>query len=293
MRIGMIGGRLEESLAELIDDASRARSDGMSSYWLSPNATVDALTAIAVIGRSVPDLELGAILDPAALRHPTLLANQALTVQQAVDGRLLLNISPRLPRTGQSSSRYVGEQPFTHTLRVVTVLRQLLNGGARGRIDAKAPAPPITISGFRRGMLNFAGESADGVITWLVGHKTLANYVVPRVKQAAARALRPAPRVMSAVAVCVTDDAASAVDAARTTLGDFGAMATYRSMLDREGVMEPHDLMVAGDEDEVREGLLQFGEAGATDLLAVELCPDAKSARRTRRLLSSIIQAQG
>jgi 5,10-methylenetetrahydromethanopterin reductase len=301
MRIGLVGGTAEQTLAELIDDAARARGDGLSSYWLSPITSVDVLTAIAVIGYSVPELEFGALIDPTFLRHPMLLAIQASTVQQAINGRLLLNISPPLPRNRQTFSGYIYEQPLSHMRRIVTVLRQLLKGEAmddqghsmavRGRIEVKMAAPPILISAFKSRMLKFAGEAADGIVTWMVGQKTLASYVVPRVKQAAARAARPAPRVMSAVAVCVTDNTSVALEAGRTALADYGGLATYRTMLDREGVMAPHDLMVAGDEDEVRERLLQFSDAGATDLLVVELCPDAESARRTRRLLSSIVQA--
>jgi 5,10-methylenetetrahydromethanopterin reductase len=301
MRIGLIAGGPQDSLATLIEDAARARADGMASFWISPGAGVDVLTAVAVIGHTVPEIELGASVDPTFLRHPMLLAMQASTVQQAVNGRLLLNIAPPLPRSRQSFSGYIYEQPLSHTRRVVTVLRQLLKGEAlddqgrsmavRGRIDVKHVAPPILISAFKSRMLKFAGGSADGIVTWMVGQKTLASYVVPRVKLAAAQATRPAPRIMAAVAVCVTDDDSTAIEAARVALEDFGALATYRTMLDREGVMSPHDLMVSGDEEQVRDGLLKFAEAGATDLLVVELCPDAESARRTRKLLSSIVHS--
>jgi 5,10-methylenetetrahydromethanopterin reductase len=301
MRIGLVSGAPQHTLSELVADAAKARNDGMASYWISPDTSVDVLTAIAVIGHSVPDIELGASVDPTFLRHPMLLAMQASTVQQAVNGRLLLNIAPPMPRNRQSFSGYIYEQPLSHTRRVVTVLRQLLKGeslddqgrsmAVRGRIEVKNVAPPILLSAFKSRMLKFAGGYADGIVTWMVGQKTLASYVVPRVKQAALLAMRPAPRIMAAVAVCVTDDDSTAIEAARVALEDFGALATYRTMLDREGVMSPHDLMVSGDEAQVREGLLKFGEAGATDLLVVELCPDAESARRTRKLLTSIIRS--
>ncbi len=301
MRIGLIAGGPRDTLAELLADAKKAHADGLASYWISPNSGVDVMTAVAVIGHSVPDMELGASIDPSFLRHPMHLAVQASTVQQAVNGRLLLNIAPPMPRSRQSFSGYIYEQPLSHTRRVVTVLRQLLKGEAlddqgrsmaiRGRIEAPIVAPPILVSAFKSRMLKFAGSSADGVVTWMVGHKTLASYVVPRVRQAATQNFRGAPRIMSAVAVCVTDDPSTAIETARGALEDYGALATYRAMLDREGVLAPHDLMVAGDEDEVREGLLKFADAGATDLLVVELCPDAESAKRTRKLLTSIIHS--
>ncbi|HKN00902.1 MAG TPA: TIGR03564 family F420-dependent LLM class oxidoreductase [Candidatus Binataceae bacterium] len=300
MRIGVIGGGPGKLLGDLLDEADRARGDGLSSYWLSQDTGADLLTAIAVIGRAVPDIEFGVSVTPTFLRHPMTLAVQALTVQQATEGRLVLHVGPPLPHNRESFSGYIFEQPVIHVRRVVTVLRKLLRGelmddmgltmAVRGRADVEASAPPILMSAFKPAMLRFAGEEADGIVTWMVGHKTLANYVVPQVKHAAASAQRPAPRVLAAVAACVTTRAEHAIDSARERLSVFGAMASYRSMLDREGVMWPHDLLLVGTEDEVRDGLLEFEKCGATDVLVAELCPDEDSARRTRGLLASLAQ---
>jgi 5,10-methylenetetrahydromethanopterin reductase len=298
MRIGIIGGGPGRNLRDLVDEAERARGDGLASYWLSQDTNVDLLTAVAVIGRVVPDIEFGISVTPSFLRHPMTLAVQALTVQDAIDGRLVINIGPPLPHNRESFSGYIFEQPVIHMRRVVTVLRRLLNGEAmddlgrtmavRGRAEVDAAAPPVLMSAFKPAMLRFAGEEADGVVTWMVGHKTLASFIVPQVRQAAARALRRPPRVLAAVAVCVTGATERAIDSARERLAVFGSMATYRSMLEREGVLWPHDLFVVGSEDQVRAGLEQFGKSGATDLLVAEMCPDAESAYRTRKLLTSL-----
>jgi alkanesulfonate monooxygenase SsuD/methylene tetrahydromethanopterin reductase-like flavin-dependent oxidoreductase (luciferase family) len=58
-------------------------------------------------------------------------------------------------------------------------------------VDAAAPA--VLMSAFKPAMLRFAGEEADGVVTWMVGHKTLANFVIPQVRQAAASGFRRPP----------------------------------------------------------------------------------------------------
>jgi hypothetical protein len=67
-------------------------------------------------------------------------------------------------------------------------------------------------------------------------------------------------------------------------------MASYRSLLAREGVLSPHELFVVGSEEQVRAGLERFALSGASELLVAEMCPDADSTRRTRRLLASLAQ---
>ncbi len=298
MRLGVIGGGPGRTLNDLVEEAQRVREDGLSSYWLSRDTGTDLLTAVALIGRSVPSLEFGVSITPTFLRHPMTLATQILTVQEAIGGRLMINIGPPLPHNRETFSGYIFEQPVIHTRRVVTVLRRLLNGeemddlgrtmAVRGRVEVKAPPPPILMSAFKQAMLRFAGEEADGVVTWMVGHKTLANFVIPQVKQAASSALRPAPRILAAVAACVTDAKERAIEAARQRLAVFGSMASYRSLLQREGVLWPHDLFIVGSEEQVRTGLRRFVDSGASDLLVAELCPDEDSAIRTRNLLKSL-----
>jgi|SRR5581483_2984258 len=298
MRIGVIGGGPGKKLNDLIEEAESVRRDGLAGYWLSRDTNADLLTAAAVIGRAVPSIEFGVSITPTFLRHPMTLAVQALTVQDAIDGRLVINVGPPLPHNRESFSGFIFEQPVIHMRRIVTVLRRLLNGermddmgrtmAVRGKVEVIAPAPPVLMSAFKPAMLRFAGEEADGVVTWMVGHKTLTNFVVPLVKQAAASSLRRPPRILAAVAVCVTGAADRAIDTARQRFAAFGSMASYRAMLEREGVLSPHELMVVGDEEQVRAGLELFMKSGATDLLVAELCPDEESASRTRSLLVSL-----
>src|SRR4051812_42370575 len=94
MRIGIFGGLAggDGELDSMVKTAAKVREDGFSSYWLPQIFGVDALTALAVIGREVPDIELGTAVIPTYPRHPMMLAAQALTVQQASSGRLALGI---------------------------------------------------------------------------------------------------------------------------------------------------------------------------------------------------------
>ena len=86
MRIGIFGGETGQGaggMDELVEARQRDASDqGFASYWLPQIFGVDALTALAVVGREVPDIELGTSVIPTYPRHPMMLAGQALTVAE-------------------------------------------------------------------------------------------------------------------------------------------------------------------------------------------------------------------
>ena len=55
-------------------------------------------------------------------------------------------------------------------------------------------------------MLALAGSVGDGTITWMTGPKTLREHTVPRIREAAAAAGRPAPRIVVGLPIAVTND---------------------------------------------------------------------------------------
>jgi alkanesulfonate monooxygenase SsuD/methylene tetrahydromethanopterin reductase-like flavin-dependent oxidoreductase (luciferase family) len=138
-------------------------------------------------------------------------------------------------------------------------------------------------------MLKVTASLADGTITWMTGHKTLASHTVPTLNAAAAAAGRPTPRVVAGIAVCVTDDAAAARERAGNIFSIYGSLPSYRAMLDREGLGGPGDFAIVGDERTVRDGLDQLRDAGVTDVIAAEFGADEAEQRRTRELLRSLL----
>ena len=66
--------------------------DGFDSYWLPQHFGADMLTVIAMAGMQTHRIELGTAVVPTYPRHPVALAQQALTAQVAVGGRLTLGI---------------------------------------------------------------------------------------------------------------------------------------------------------------------------------------------------------
>jgi len=74
------------------------------------------------------------------------------------------------------------------------------------------------------------------------------------------------PRILAGVNICVTDDPAAARQRADEQLALYGTLPAYRAMLDAERVAAREDLLNAGDETTVSEGLQAYGHAGGTDV---------------------------
>ena len=79
------------------------------------------------------------------------------------------------------------------------------------------------------------------------------TYTIPTITQAAEAAGRPAPRVIAALPVCVTDDVAAAHERAAKVFAVYGQLPSYRAMLDREGASGAADIAIIGPADEVSE----------------------------------------
>ena len=89
-----------------------------------------------------------------------------------------------------------------------------------------------------------------------------------RIAAAAERAGRPAPRVIAALPICVTDDVDTARERAGRELQMYGFLPSYRAMLDREGAGGPGDVAIVGDETAVKEQVLALADTGVTDFIA-------------------------
>lgn len=303
MRIGLHAGvssRAQNAIDDLLDRARTVADAGLHSMWLPQLFDVDALTAIAVIGREVPNIELGTAVVPTYPRHPMVLASQALTAQAASGNRLALGIglSHQVVIEGVFGYSYAG--PVRHMREYLSILVPLIREGTVSfegqtmkakpfgtlRIPGAEPCP-VLVAALGPAMLKLTGEMADGTITWMAGPKTLESHIVPLITEAARASGRPPPRVVVGLPVCVTDDPDKARETAAKTFIIYGQLPSYRAMLDREGAEGPADVAVVGDEDAVAAQLRTIAEMGATDLAAPPF-GSTEERRRTLDLLSSL-----
>ncbi len=294
MRIGMFGTRMTEgTIDDVVEEVRQAEADGLDSYWASQIFGQDALTALAIAGREVPRIELGTSVVPTYPRHPVVMAQQAHSVNVAAGGRFCLGIGLSHQLVVESMWGLSFAKPVRHLREYLSVLGPLSRGeavsfdGEEYRVHAAlavagAQPYPIVVAALGPQLLKVTAQHADGTLTWCTGPKTLAEHTIPTITAAAEAAGRPAPRVIAALPVCVTDDIDGARARAAKTFSIYGQLPSYRSMLDREGVEGPADIAVVGTEKEVTAGITALADIGVTDFAAVEFGsgPDERAATR-------------
>jgi 5,10-methylenetetrahydromethanopterin reductase len=282
MRIGIhaaVSGRGDNAIAELVDVAGSTSGRGLD-FWIPQLSDIDALTALAVVGREVPDLPIGTAVVPTYSRHPLVMAMQALTVQAASGNRFTLGIGLSHQVVIEGAYGVSFAKPVRHMREYLEVLMPLLDNGevsfegeavtARtftAMRVAGAEPPPVLVAALGTQMLKLTGRMANGTALWMVGPKTVANHVVPTITSAAEAAGRPSPEIAVGLPACVTADPDAAREKAATAFGFYNNLPSYRAMLDKEGVAGPADVAIVGDEDSVAAQLTSLAEAGATSLI--------------------------
>jgi 5,10-methylenetetrahydromethanopterin reductase len=307
MRIGMglgIGGGAGDDLAELLREVERLEGDGFAAAWVPNIFRFDALTVLALAGRTTRRIELGSFVVPTYPRHPAALAQQALTVQAATGNRLVLGIglSHQVVIEGMFGLDY--SRPIAHMREYLTVLNGLLAQepvsfqGELYRVGVRltvpgATKPPVLVAALGPAMLRLCGRLADGTATWMGGLAYLRDVAVPTIGAAAAKAGRPRPRVVAGLPVCVTDDPVAAREAADRLYAGYGRLPSYRATLDRGGAAGPADIALVGDEAAVAAQVRALADAGVTDLGAVPFAAPGGSVARTYELLRALAAGQG
>jgi hypothetical protein len=93
--------------------------------------------------------------------------------------------------------------------------------------------------------------------------------------------------VIVGIPVCVTDDPAAARERLAPMMAQVATMPSYGRKVAAEGIDDPVDLVVLGDEERVGEHLSRFTEAGMTELCA-NVVGTADEQARTREYLVSL-----
>ena len=94
MRIGVMIGAdgATKTLDDVIEVAKNAEQVGLDNVWLANIFSFDAITTLALVGRATQRIGLGTAVTPTYPRHPTAIAQQALTAAAATDNRFTLGI---------------------------------------------------------------------------------------------------------------------------------------------------------------------------------------------------------
>lgn len=280
MKIGIFGknARQGASLASLVDEVAGYEELGFASYWMQQASTFHALTMMGVIGHSTSKIELGIATIPTYPRHPGALLHQAWTVNVLAGGRLVLGIGPtaepeyeELALSYDNSIRYIRDYLSTVDDSGESADAELEDDETNAGVELDFPEPDpykVVVSALTPAMRRAAGQVADGVVTWMVSQKTIRNHTVPEIVKAVEDADRDAPRIAVGLPVCVHDDKEQATARANEAYAIYGQLPTYRRQLDAQGVENPGDIAVVGNEGEVEAQLETFFDAGATEIVA-------------------------
>ncbi|MBA59193.1 MAG: LLM class F420-dependent oxidoreductase [Gammaproteobacteria bacterium] len=297
MKIGtMMGATGSTTIEDLVLMAKETEAAGLDQVWLANIFSFDAISVLTIVGREVPRIRLGTAVTPTYPRHPTAIAQQALTAAAATENRFTLGIglSHKLVIEDMLGLSY--QKPAKHMTEYLKVLMPLarrepvtfkgeefvVNGWNLDIPGAKAM--PVVVAALGPRMLKVAGELADGTNTWMVGPKTMKNHIVPGLGNQNATVVGGVPMILT-----------KKIDEAREQIAKdlvmYGQLPSYRAMLDREGVTGPADIACVGDENYLRGQIRRYEDAGVTDLNIAIMDVEQGGYARTLEFLSSIKSA--
>lgn len=310
MKIGIFTGARSNSddvneigrtitIEEVVALSQRAEAAGFDTIWMANVFALDAIMALAIAGQATHKIELGTAVTATYPRHPTAIAQQAVTAAAASNNRFVLGIGLAHKVVIEDALGMSYAKPAAHMKEYLEVLEPLLNGEivnyegtqytVRGLSVGAAGADkvPIIVAALGEKMLKLAGKHASGTITWMVGPQTMSEHIIPIIAGAAAQAGRPAPRIVAGAPIVLTNDPDSARIKIAQALTIYGQLPSYRKMLDREGVSGPADLAIVGDETALRDGIARLRDAGATEFNAAIAEVDDGAFDRTFEFLAS------
>ena len=289
---GTIGAAIQALDAhDFVAQVQRAEAAEVPVAWTTIGGAggADPLTAFAAAAMQTSTIRLGTAIVPTWPRHPVIIAQQALALEQIAPGRLRLGIGPSHEPGMVRNFGVRWEAPLTQLREYLTVIRALADTGAvdfEGRhVTARAqwPAPggfEVLASALRPRSFELCGELADGAISWMCPKAYLVEQALPAIALGAERGGRAAPPLIAHVPVAVSTDREAVRAIARRQLGGYQSTPFYLAMFREAGFPQANegysdelldDLVVSGTEDEVVRRLLSYIEAGCGEVLALPL----------------------
>jgi F420-dependent oxidoreductase-like protein len=270
----------DNAVDDIIAQARQASAAGVRQVWISQQFDHDAISLAGLVGAAVPGLGVGTFVVPINPRHPLVVSTLAQTAQAASHG----NFSLGLGLGAHDPERQAFGTPWPNTVERLrehlTVLRSIFDTGEvnfHGTELTAAPEWPVALPGgtpiplYVAAMgpkaLQVTGELADGTLPYLAGPRTIAEFIGPAIRKAAADVGRAEPRVIAAVPVLVTDDVDAGLALAADALSFYATIPSYQKVIAREGVDSVAELAAVGPADVVRTQLRRYVDAGATDLV--------------------------
>lgn len=265
---------------DFIEQARQAHEVGVGEVWVAQQFDHDAITLAGLIGAAVPGLRVGTSVVPFNPRHPLTVASQAQTAQAASHGHFSLGLGLGSHVVERDSFGIDPPDTIGRLREYLTILRSVFDTGtvdfAGSEFTARPPWPvhvaggtpvPVLVAAMGPKALQVAGELADGTLPYLAGPRTIADFIAPRITQAAADAGRASPKIVALIPVQLSHDVVADRAAAAQQLDFYTTIPSYRNVIAREGVAHVADLAAIGDADAIAATIARYFDAGATDIV--------------------------
>ena len=290
------------SLETAIKRARLADELGFDSVYTTHIASRDSLTVLAAYAVTTNSVKIGTGVLPIFSRTPVASAQTAATIDELSGGRMVLGLGVSHKVTVENWFGATIEKPVTQMREYAEIVRAILTGADPPEGDyfktnfhfmgyeARAELP-IYIGALSPNMLRLAGEIADGAMLWLCNPAYIADVVVPELAKGREKAGKTLDGfdIVAAVPGTVTDDREAGFAAMRGELVTYFSLPFYRAMIERSGYADDvkaydaaieagdvekakaaisdrflENLTAIGSDDQVREGIERYREAGAT-----------------------------
>lgn len=284
-----------DSESRSVESAAKAAKQsevaGYEGHWIA-GGWRDGVSLSLVAGREVPRITVGSSIVSIWQLPPIALAEQLLTVHDALGGRFTAGLGLSHPQMVENRFGRSFERPIAYMREYLTILMGALDDRAvtfsghllSASTDIRVPAqgrPPVVFAALGPQAVSVAARLVDGLLTFMVPLSSLAESTIPRAERVAAAEGRSRPRFIVELPICVTNDAGAArVDAARTFVNyGSGYYPSYRAALDRGGVDGPADVAVIGDESSVLQSLRTYRDIGVDEIAYVPFSSQTDRAR--------------
>lgn len=291
MKLGITLWGFSLGYREAVDLAPRVEEAGFENLFVveSPLGN-DGVTTVAMMAARTARLLVGTNIANVYVRHPGMLANAAVAIDEVAPERLILGLGPN-NRTMMSQAGFVWRDPREVLQETTAALRAVFAG--RPGPSHRTPRPashviPIHWAGMALETCAAAGAHADGLMLYL---NTAARYrrAVERFRRAATEAGRdPAGLPVSLlIPTFMHEQLPTARQAAREFLVQYARWPHYARTFEASGYAREmaqiaaayaagdlatalsalsdtllDEVLLLGPPSRIREGIARLGEAG-------------------------------
>lgn len=165
---------IDQPIITLVDFAVEAEKSGIRELWFPDHYFLrDVYVTMALIAQRTEKVRLGTAVAAVQLRHPTLIASSAMTVDELSNGRSIIGIGPGGFEFPAQFNMHANS-PLTMLREAVKVIRGVFDGDCQycgkyftaegSKLSFPSRQIPIHLSARGPKMKELAGEIADGVL---------------------------------------------------------------------------------------------------------------------------------